>query len=54
MTYWLVLSTLSWAMSFGTYGNLTECEAAAKGAPWYASATCVPKPAPLQPQEHGH
>lgn len=44
MTYWLVLSTVSWAMSFATYPDLATCQAAAKDAPWYVTATCVPKP----------
>jgi hypothetical protein len=54
MTYWLVLSTLSWAASFGMYADKSSCEAAAKDRPWYVSASCVPIPAPNNPQEHKH
>jgi hypothetical protein len=53
MTYWLVLSTLSWSMSFSVYPDLAACEDAAKAAPWYVSTTCLPRPAPID-KEHKH
>jgi hypothetical protein len=53
--YWLVLSTLFWAASYGSYASKEACEAAAKEAPIYVSASCIPLPvkaAAEQPHKH--
>ena len=42
--YWLLVSSLFWAHTFGNYDSIDDCKAAAKDAPWYTSATCVPFP----------
>jgi hypothetical protein len=51
--YWLVLSTLFWAASYGSYASKEACEAAAKEAPIYVSASCIPLPVKTE-QSHKH
>jgi hypothetical protein len=44
VTYWLIIYTLFWSATYGTYPSKDACEEAAKSAPWYAGTTCMALP----------
>lgn len=52
MTYWLVLNTFFWAMTFGNYASEAECLRAAKEAPRSVSASCIVQPKPVEQHTH--
>jgi hypothetical protein len=52
--YWLALSTLFWLHTYGNFPSKEACETAAKEAPLYVSATCIPLPSKTAEQPHKH
>jgi hypothetical protein len=52
--YWLALSTLFWLHNYGNFHSKEACEAAAKDAPFYVSATCIPLPVKKAAEEQPH